>query len=377
MGIAAGALLTAAVVLPSSIAAWLSTDRPDIAARIAPWDARAATNAAAALRADPRSPEVRNLVSKALARDLTVTTAIELRAADAAASGRQTEAAWLFQLSDRLSRRSLPTRLWLIQDAVDRGDVEGALRNFDIALRTSTDAPLILYPVLAKAAADPGLTVPLVRTLDRPSDWRLMFLEWTLANSADLASVARVVDRMHDRTFVTTNGVDQHLIERLVTARNFGPALLLHRTFRPGDGIVADPAFVDVSARYPFGWGLVSETSLGAERSLGPTLSYHAAAAQSGQVAAQLLGLVPGRYGLATRTAAFTTGEAPYWSIVCAQAGGTELVRLDQPVAVGREAAAGFMVPAGCPAQWLTLSVRPGADTSQSGAIAWVAVNAR
>ena len=376
-GLMAGALLVAAIFVPSSLAAWLSTDRPDIAARIAPWDARAAAAAAASLRADPRRTEVRQAVSKTLARDLTLTQAIELRAADLAASGRHDEASRLFHLSDRLSRRSLPTRLWLIQEAVDRGDVTGALRNFDIALRTSTDAPPILYPVLARAASEPGLRPPLARTLDRPSDWRLMFLEWAPANDANLAPLADVVAQMRDRAFVTTAGVDQHLIEQLVTAREFSQALLLHRNFRPNDGLIADPAFADASARYPFGWGLVSDTSLGAERSVGPTLAYHAAAARSGQVAAQLLGLKPGRYVLATRTAAAAMGEAPYWSITCAEAGGAELVRLNQPTLAGDRAAGAFTVPAGCVAQWLTLSVRPGSDSAQSGAISWIAVNRR
>jgi hypothetical protein len=373
-GIVSGALLIAAVILPSSLAAWLRADHPETAAQIAPWDSRAAAGAAAALRTDPRSPDVRQLVSKALARDLTVTAAIELRAADFAASGRPAEAAELFRLSDRLSRRSLPTRLWLIQDAVDRGDVTGALHNFDIALRTSTDAPLILYPVLSKASADPGLTIPLARTLDRASDWRLMFLEWTLATNSNLDSIAKVVARMRDRAFVTGNSVDQHFIERLVTARQFEPALLLHRAFGRNDGLIADTNFADVSSRYPFGWGLVSGASLGADRVQGPMLTYHAAVAQSGQVAAQLLGLAPGRYILATRSAAAVKGEVPYWSITCGEAGGAKLATIGQPAAAGAEARATFRVPDGCLAQWLTLSIRPGSDEPESGAIAWVAL---
>src|SRR5262249_7177342 len=74
----------------------------------------------------------------------------------------------LFELSSAISRRSLPTRLWLIQRSVDHGDVAGALENFDIALRTSTAAPDALFPVLATASSDPGLAQPLARLLDRP-----------------------------------------------------------------------------------------------------------------------------------------------------------------------------------------------------------------
>ena len=164
----------------------------------------------------------------ALARDLTEVQAIEQRALDEALSGNSGRARRLFALSDRLSRRSLPTRLWLIQDAVDRGNVAGALRNFDIALRTTTDAQPILFPVLAKAAADQTLTNALARALDRPSDWRLMFVEWALTNMADVEPVANVVAHMHDDQFVRANAIDQRLMEHLVTAREFDAAKLLN-----------------------------------------------------------------------------------------------------------------------------------------------------
>jgi hypothetical protein len=379
--IVVGTAAAAAVFLPASLASWAEVDHPELAARIAPWSAPAAASAAASLNADPRSPRVRSLVATALARDLTQVQAIELRALDLVVSGKPAEGRQLFELSDRLSRRSLATRLWLIQDSVDRGSVGGALRNFDIALRTTTDAQPILFPVLAKACADPTLTDRLARLLDRPSDWRLMFFEWVLANDSDVRPVAAVTAHMRDRRFIVSNGIDQRLIERLVTAREFDAALALNQRFgRPAHG-VADPHFTDPSARYPFGWGLVDSGSLGAHRAVSGSASaliYSAAPANSGQVAAQLLTLRPGRYALATMTAAGATGAAPYWSISCAEAGGAVIATLDQPMAARGKAETLFSVPDSCHAQWLTLQVRPAPDSSsQSGAVAWVAVAAR
>jgi hypothetical protein len=377
-----GVLAAGALILPDSLATALSDGHPAFAARIAPWNARAAASAAVAIGSDPRKPETRALVRTALARDLTVLATVELRAVDLAASGKQADAARLFHLSDRLSRRSLPTRLWLIQASVDRGDVAGALANFDIALRTSNDAPPILFPVLARATADSSLTEPIARMLDRPSDWRLMFFEWALANDASLHSIANVAVRMRDRGIITRNKVDQRLIESLVTAGDFAQALRLRQRFdaRPLP-LVADARFRDPSALYPFGWGLVSDGSIGAERSFdgnGSALTYRATSPRSGQVAAQLLVLLPGQYALATRTAAASVGEAPYWSITCGQEGGPQLAGLDQPVAAGRAATTAFVVPGACPAQWLALRLRPsGAATAQSGAIAWVTVARR
>jgi hypothetical protein len=318
------------------------------------------------------------LVSKALARDATEVPAIELRALDFAVSGNAAEARRLFELSNELSRRSLPTRLWLIQDSVDHGDVAGALRNFDIALRTTTDAQPILFPVLAKATTDPTLTVPLARTLDRPSDWRLTFLEWVLTSGARVDGIAMVVAQMNDRRFIVGNGIDQQLIDRLAVDGQFGAANLLNRRFGHAAEGIADSNFAKPSAHYPFGWGLVSDGMLTAERAISGSssmLKYSAAPARSGQVAAQLLMLRPGRYALATRTAAQTQGAAPYWNVTCAGEGGAQLAELDQPLGAGVQARTGFTVPPNCTAQWLTLRIRPSPDAApQSGAIASVAV---
>jgi hypothetical protein len=379
-GIVTGALVVAGVVLPSSLATWADVDHPQIAARIAPWNAAASADAAASLAADPRSPRVRMLARRALDRDLTQVTAIELRSVDLAVSGKPGEARRLFELSDRLSRRSLPTRLWLIQDAVDRGDVAGALHDFDIALRTTTDAQPILFPILARASADPTLTIPLARTFDQPSEWRLMFFEWVLANDVDARPIASVVARMRDRRFVLANGVDQRLIERLVTARQFAAARSLNQAFRPNPVGVADPNFRDATAHFPFGWEFVSNGSMTAERAASGSssvLSYSAEPANGGQVAAQLLGLRPGAYVLATRTAANGTGAAPYWSLSCDGAGG-EIARLDQPMTANARAETEFSIPLGCAAQWLTLAIRPAPDSqTQVGAIASISVAPR
>lgn len=379
--IAAGAIAAVVLFLPASLATWAAVDHQRFAASIAPWNAAAASAAAAAIPADPRKPEIRALVASSLRRDVTQVEAIELRALDLALSGKTAQARGLFQLSNRLSRRSLATRLWLIQDAVDRGDVGDALHNFDIALRTTTDAQPILFPVLTRASADPRLTVAIARTLDRPSDWRLMFVDWALSNAADVAPVAKVVAHMRDGRFIVGNSLDQQLINRLVSSDEFDQAKMLNQRFGHSEAGVADPDFADLAAHYPFGWGLVSNGSIGAERALSGSrtmLTYRAAPANSGQVAAQLLTLKEGKYVLATRTAATPIGAAPYWSLSCGELPNRELARLDQPMKTDGRAEAVFTVPQGCSGQWLTLRVRPAADASQqSGAIAFVSVSAR
>jgi hypothetical protein len=186
---------------------------------------------------------------------------------------------------------------------------------------------------------------------------------------------------MRDREFLTGNSLDQRLIERLVTDRDFAAASLLNRHFGRQPSGVADPHFLDASALYPFGWGLVSDGSLTAERAIVGSLAvlkYGAEPAHSGQIAAQLLMLPPGRYALATRTAAPAIGATPHWSVSCGEAGGSELVHLAQPPGAGAQATSEFTVPSSCEAQWLTLRIPVSGDaTRPSGAIAWVQVMPR
>ena len=43
----------------------------------------------------------------------------------------------LFHFASSLSRRDVPTQLWLIEDAVRKNDIPGALSHYDAALRSS------------------------------------------------------------------------------------------------------------------------------------------------------------------------------------------------------------------------------------------------
>ncbi|MGN6817582.1 MAG: hypothetical protein ACTHJR_02820 [Sphingomonas sp.] len=376
------ALLAAAGIVQAGLAERLSRSDPALAARLAPHDARIAMAAARKLvddGGDATGPAIRALAATALSRDLTQTAAIEFRAVEAEGKGDRARAEQLIDLSDAISRRSLPTRLWLIQRSVDRGDVGGALRDFDLALRTSSAAPSVLLPVLAGATTDPGLVRPIARMLDRPSDWRVMFLDHAVAQG-DARGIAAVLLAMCDRQTITANGIDQALIARLVGARDFALAGRLRDAFAPSAGprpMLADGAFGDIAAP-PFGWSLVERGEIGAER--GETngrssLMWRAEPGRGGQVAAQLLMLAPGKYRLASRTA--SSGDAtPYWSLRCGEQGGAMLATLDQPGSAGAAASTDFVVASGCIGQWLTLTLRPGGGSGgQSGGIAAVTIS--
>lgn len=374
------ALGLAAETLRTGIATALKDHDPLLAARIAPDNARiavAAARRALPAKQDVRAPLVSQLVERALARDVTVPAGLEFRALQFEAAGQNLRAAALFDLSSAISRRSLPTRLWLIQQAVDRGDVKGALANFDVALRTSTDAPDILFPVLARAASDPGLVEPIARMLDRPSDWRIMFLFRAIKEGGDPRDIGAVVLAMRNRDSLRDGQIDQMLIARLVEENHFRLARQVSDAFLPGgatSGLVSDPGFARPDLRFPFGWDLSQSGEAWAARDRvdgRPALLYQASPNDEGAVARQLLTLGPGSYQLLANvaTTAGEPGESPVWTVTCAGRQGNPIARLQQPRTSGSMAAVGFIVPAGCEGQWLALTVAPG---GQSGAVARV-----
>ena len=376
------ALGLAALTARTGMANWLSPSDPMTAAQVAPHDARLALAAAqAALENGTRAdaPQVRRLLDAALARDVTQPGALELKAVQAEMAGDKAHEARLFDLSNALSRRSLPTRLWLIQRSVDQGDVAGALADFDIALRTSSAAPKVLFPVLARASGEPALAAPIARLLDRPDDWRLMFLNYAVTQAHAGPGMSGVVLRMRDRRAITDNQVDQTLVAELVAEQQFALARRVREAFRPLSPVLAqDGDFSDPALAFPFGWRLVQSGDVGALRvRIGDRsgLSLQSSPDGAGPVATQLLTLAPGTYRLSTQTAQGIADPAalPFWTMTCAETGGAQIALLDQPAQAAQTAAAEVAVPADCPAQWLSLNLRP-SDGSQSGQVArvWV-----
>ena len=387
---AAIVLVAAALVLAVGIkgaAIHLARSDPRAAAMLAPYDARAAVAAAQAEVAaggNVASPDLRRLTLAALSRDATVTPAIEMRALQAEAQHDAARELRLFQLSSAISRRSLPTRLWLIQRSVDRGDVAGALENFDIALRTSMTAPDTLYPVLASASSDPGLAAPIARILDRPEDWRVGFLHYAITEAHAGPGVAAVMLQMRDRRLITDKQLDQSLIGELLVEKHFALARQVSDTFgaRAGAGLVADPGFADSRMQYPFGWDLIQTGTSGAERTHAGSqtaLEYQVSPGGGGQAATQLLTLAPGDYRLTVTTArpANDRVSQPFWTLTCGDEGGDQLALLDQPAIAGASAATDFTVTPDCTGQWLALTLRSSDEPNLTGAVRSVAVSRR
>ncbi len=222
--------------------------------------------------ASPVDPAVQGLVGQALARDVTTPAAIELAALGREAAGERPAAVRLYALSDAISRRSLATRLWLVQAAVARGDVTATLTNMDIALRTSTAAPDIVFLALARGLEDPALVAPIAALVDRPSDWRAAFLAYATTNARPEAAASLRAGLCATLARSPERGLDRKLLVRLVDAGpgrvGAGGSRRNSRHLPTNSAAHRWPTARSArsSARYPFGWGLSDAHALGAAR---------------------------------------------------------------------------------------------------------------
>jgi hypothetical protein len=92
-------------------------------------------------------------------------------------------------------------------------------------------------------------------------------------------------------------------------------------------------------------------------------------------VAAQLMTLLPGSYKLASQAGRSGSGAPPLWTVSCA-APAKAIATLETGSRANAASSTSFAVPADCPAQWLTLTVRP-ALVAQTGSVRSVTVTAR
>lgn len=387
-------LLAGWLTLTVSGTAAIRGRQPDRALTFMPWDARALTARAerrlATIGITPATIAAsRRDVIAALGRDPTVVAAWRTLALTEAASNRKTAASNLMRVSERLSRRDLPTQLWLIEEQVARGNVAGALVHYDIALRTSLASYDTLIPVLVAAASDPNVVEPLGRLLATRPSWSNFFY-YKLSQSppppqqaARLLEVARLGGPLNNPEMV---GV---LMARMIADGGYASALRVYAMQAgtkggPTKGLV-DGDFDSSGAYPPFDWEFANAPELGAEirqdaAATGRVLTAFATADRAGMAARQLLVLPAGARQLRFRAGRTEAPAAKLtWRMFCAGTEATPLLTL--PVDLGNPQAvqrAMLTIPPGCPAQWILLEVAaddPGLSEAWVDAVAVAPAN--
>jgi tetratricopeptide (TPR) repeat protein len=348
-------------------AAAVRKGRPEAALKLAPFNSRSLSAEAERVLAGGQDERARRraamLATRALRRDPTNVSATATLGLLAALRGRPDRAMLLFAQAQRLSRRDFRTRIWFIEDAVARGDVDAALRHYDIALRTSRIARDALFPVLSAAIAQPRVRTAAATVLDRRPSWADPFLAYAATSGPDPAALFHLADLLRSPLLP---GINVELIRQLVMAERFDLAWARYSSSNPGAerrALRAGNFQQSAAATTQFDWNGTTENGLSTifpdQRSEG--LEVQVASGAGGVAVSQLQLLTPGRYRFSGRVRGLSPGtaERPYWALICASGSKVRLGRIDlrasgdHPVGFTGD----FVVPPDCPAQSLQLIV--------------------
>jgi hypothetical protein len=386
MTLAALALASAYGSLTFSLAA--ATKRaPDLAHKLAPYEGRATARLSQTFMTMNATAHdlgrVDRLARLALRQDGTAVQALTALGFVKQVRGDTAGARKLFLHAQALSRRDLPTQLWAIEDAVARDDVPGALRHYDIALRTSRAAPDTLFPILANALADPVVRAAVSKTLASNPAWGPSFVDFAAKNAPDPRSTVPLLRSLKGTRLSISEETQSALTQRLLTSGFFEDAWNLYASFRSRADrrLSRDPQFTaNLTHPTPFDWVLASDTALTAtiqRGEQGGVFDFSAPPSLGGNLIEQVQLLPSGEYALSGHGRGFThtPDAAPYWVLTCK--GGQELGRVALPSSGERRVSFNgvFRVPRTCPVQTLTLVARPTSSmTGLTGQIETVAL---
>jgi tetratricopeptide (TPR) repeat protein len=371
-------LAGAVLVTAPTVALTLGRYNSDLGLRFWPIGAAVQASKASELVATnlsvPTLERADRLSRAALRREPINVTAARVQGLIAAARGQERNTLAWFDYAERLSRRDFPVQTMLIELAVARGDIDGALVHYDRALRTKKAAGDVLFPVLFSATADPNVLPALTRLLrTRPEWWYDFTVRWQ-TQQPPVEPLFKVL--MAERLNVSDpreRGLAINSMRQMVTAGRSDLAARLHDSIAPRGtpraGSFVDGNFAGTHDLLPFAWDIANEPGLSGavERRGEPArsaLTIDIGGDQGGTIARQLVRLAPGRYRLAFRIGEVSAeGVVPSISIVCAGAG-QPLV--EQRIAPTPLAVRGitFQVGPGCTAQTIQIGGAAGEKDS-------------
>lgn len=354
-----------------------SRSDPARAHALAPWNGRmtallalqlsgADANAADRARAD-------RLARRALLQDPTAVAAVSTLGLNTQLRGDAPRARRLFAYAQKLSRRDLPTQIWAIEDSVGRGNVTGALRHYDIALRTSRNAPALLYPILGSAIADPTVRSALLSTLKARPEWGESFVNYVAGNGPDVQATAALFVGLRSVGVPVAAQASAVVINGLILGGHWDQAWSYYAMIRPGADRrrSRDPRFqAAIATPSPFDWTPSTDaaiTTAAIQRGAhGGTFLFAVPSSVGGSLLTQVQVLPPGTYRLSGRSSDLDQpeGSRPYWALTCRDGRELGRVALSNSADAKGQFVGELRVPAECPIQVLALIARPSDEVS-------------
>ena len=349
-----------------SLGSALRLDWPETAYSIAPGDARIAGTQALALVQngdEKRTARAAAIAQQALRRDIANITATVTLGTLADQRGDIGRARALFGYAQSWARRDLFSQLWLIQDAVNRGDIKGALRHYDYALRAAPLAQKILFPILAQSLAAPAVRGEVVDLLSRRPRWGASFMEAAARLGPDYGAVGETFIALVGRNVAIPQVAQRALLAQINTTAGLEAAWRLDRRLRGGPApLIRNADFAPERATTSlFDWQIAPDEEISAGLSdragMGGALSFDIPPGGAGRLASQLVVLPAGRYQVhSDALLAQGLAGALSWRLVCVTGDVPLGTAAFEPAAhAGATATGVFTVPASCHQQRLDL----------------------
>jgi hypothetical protein len=378
VGVAAvAALLLAWLAVRSSVVNGLARANPFVADRIAHGDPRVAIELAMvefALRNGRVGPASRARAERALDRAELADEPFLLAAVDAAAHGDAARSETLLTEARRRNPRDRLTRLLLLDRYLRTGRSAQAGTELAVLTQLIPQVEAALVPQLLQLARDPKTRPGLALILKRNPSVRDLLLGTLAGNPADSGLVMELAAASGAGANPAAPPAWQStLLNSLVGHGDFARAYALWRGFlrqpaEDGPKGLYDGAFRGAPGAAPFNWSFASGSDGTVDRTPAPALQVQYYGRGAVNLASQLLMLRPGSYKLQLRAEGDAKGEGSIlsWTLSCAGSK-APIVRLPLKgiASAPRLLAAGFAIPAGCPAQWLRLEGSPGDVASE------------
>lgn len=344
--------------------------------------AQAQATLATKLLADPApastsKAEAGRLANASLRRDLSQPAAYVALGLLAELAGQQQRARAQFLASEQISRRELTTQLWLIENRVSAGDIDGALLHYNRGLSSSRTAGPLLLPVLVDAAAQQAdVARPLAAMIaNRPLWWPDLVRNLIDLRGAPVGQFRTLVAPLRlDPHKPDERGLLAGTIQRLVQGGALGDAAALYAQALGAYGLtqpLRDGGFEEDPLLPPFDWEIINDNGRAGiietrDGSSGRALTIQSGEGKGGTVARQLLRLSPGRYQLSFVAAEVAGDELarPAVAIACGDADAAPVAMLRLPVThAPHPFSLAFSIPPVCTAPWLTISAGSSLDS--------------
>lgn len=357
-----------------SLAYTIRGSAPARAHVLAPWDGRITALLSEQLSGPTASVTDRkradDLALLALRQDPTAVPAVVTLGINAQVRGETAVARKIFAYSQYLSRRDLRTRLWAIEYAVGRNDIPEALRNYDIALRTSRVAPDLLFPVLASAINEADIRRALIVTLAKRPPWGQLFAAYVAENGSDARATAAFMAGLQQSGIPQPDGSAAALTARLLAEGHADDAWRYYAAITPGVDRrrSRDPNFTANSTTSfdwnPLGDGGISTTIQRGDR--GGIFDFAVPSNLGGPLLRQTQMLPPGKYRIEGRSLGIEQPDTalPYWLLSCTDGRELGRVTISTSTRLNGHFSGEFSVPADCPTQQLTLVAKPSDQTA-------------